>query len=266
MNNAVDAEYARPSAAELLAAEVDILVYTGNARPDTNYLNDLRGANVCVAFIQETDSARSQEGYQAGVYDALFADGRTSQVGYPTSCAIAYVVSDGNAEDPNYGANNISDYGEGVADTSKRPFFFYGNRYAVDAAVVGAKRNPKAFCLGGWVPSTWGADRGEDLMVQEANLSSPIADTDYDSVYKFYAAWGMPFPPLPGPSKPTVRNDDMHIGVNTHEGWFVVDGGRVCFHFVGAAGAFGVPSDLSGLWTQVPAHAYSDAEVTAAKR
>ncbi len=70
--------------------------------------------------------------------------------------------------------------------TSRRPFFFYGNQYATDAAISGA---PKA--LGSWVPSSWGT---ATLLRQEANTASPIADTDLNTVHQEYAAWGQSQP------------------------------------------------------------------------
>ena len=119
MKNAVDYSYARPSGAELASRDLDALVYTGNARPDQPHFDDLRNHGVAITFIQETTSTRSQEGYQAGVYDAQFADRRATERGYPLDAAIAYVVSDGSAYDPNYGGENIAAYARGIAVTSQ---------------------------------------------------------------------------------------------------------------------------------------------------
>lgn len=182
MRNAIDFSFARPTPEEVAAAGVDILVYTGPARPDVGYIQAMRAAGVAVTLIQESDPNRSQQGYGAGVADAQYADSRADQVGYPTDCAIAYVVSDGSAGDPNSGGDGIAAYGQGIAATSRRPFFFYGNEYATSNAMRGA---PGA--LGTWIPSTWGSGT---LMSQEANIASPIPDTDLNTVHAAYGAWG----------------------------------------------------------------------------
>lgn len=218
MRNAVDFSYARPTGAELELRGLDALFYTGNARPSAEYINDLRSRGVAVTFIQETTSTRAQAGFGAGVADAQFADARASEVGYPTTAAIAYVVSDGSASDPNYGAENITAYAQGVASVSQRPFFFYGNRYCVDAAMAGGG----ARCLGAWVPSTWGSDPNRDLLIQEANIASPVGDTDLNSVYKPYGAWGQD-------STTTKEDDDvanMYIAKHSdpNQGIWVTDG------------------------------------------
>lgn len=181
MRNAVDFSGARPDPAELAAAQLDVLVYTGNARPDTAYIQALRSAGVGVCMVQESDPNRSQQGAGAGAEDARYADQRADEVGYPASCAIAYVVSDGNANDPHTGAGQIAAYAQAVAGTSKRPVFFYGNQYACDAAMSGA---PGA--LGTWIPSTWGTGT---LLTQEANTASPFANTDLNTVHAPYGSW-----------------------------------------------------------------------------
>lgn len=186
MRNAIDASYARPTIDELVQHELDILVYTGPARPDKAYFDALREAGIAVTLIQESDPNRSQGGYQFGVADAVFADQRADEVGYPKSASIAYVVSDGSARNPSSGGDQIAEYARGVIETSDRPVFWYGNEYATSAAMRGA---PKS--LGTWIPSSWGTG---SLLTQEANTPSPIGDTDLNTVHAPYGAWGHEVP------------------------------------------------------------------------
>jgi len=218
MRNALDFSYARPSGDQLASLQLDALGYTGNARPDQSYLDDLAAHGVGWTFIMETNSARSQEGYPAGVYDARFADGRSDQRNYPRDRSIAYVVSDGSRFDPASGGDQIADYGEGVAATSLRPFLFYGNQYAIDHATTGALRIPTARLLGYWGIATWGADRGVALLVQEPNIASPLPGTDYNSVYRNYTS---------AAPAPVHQEDDMAVYItkksDTSVGVWVTD-------------------------------------------
>ncbi len=138
---------------------------------------------------QESDPNRSQQGRLAGVQDAQYADGRADEVGYPRTASICYVVSDGSRTNPSSGGNQIADYAAGIAGTSERPFFFYGNEYACDAAMQGA---PTA--LGTWIPSTWG---NGTLLTQEANQASPIDQTDLNTVHAPYGSWCDDVPEVP---------------------------------------------------------------------
>ena len=186
MRNAIDFSYARPTPETVAALGLDILVYTGPARPDKAYLDAMRAAGVAVTLVQESDPNRSQQGFAAGVADAQYADSRADEVDHQGS--IAYVVSDGSAGDPSSGADQIAQYAAGVQSVSRRPFFFYGNQYATDAALRGA---PQA--LGSWVPSTWGTG---SLLTQEANVASPVADTDLNTVHADYTGSA----PVPAPT------------------------------------------------------------------
>lgn len=182
MRAAIDFSFARPSVQDLISHELDVLCYTGSARPDAGYFADLRAAGIAVTLVQESDPNRSQQGHGAGVEDARFADSRADEVGYPRSASIAYVVSDGSAGDPSSGGDQISEYARGVVETSVRPVFWYGNVYATDAAMSGAPNS-----LGTWIPSSWGTG---SLLTQEANIASPIGDTDLNTVHAPYGAWG----------------------------------------------------------------------------
>lgn len=183
MTTAIDYSFASPDPAAVKAAGISgVLVYTGPARPSAAQIADIRAHGLTVCLIQETDPNRSQQGFAAGVADAIYADGRADEVGYPTSCAVAYVVSDGSAGDPSSGAGRIAQYASGIASVSRRPRFYYGNTYACSAALQGDPHG-----LGTWIPSTWGQGT---LLSQEANTPSPIADTDLNTVHAPYGAWG----------------------------------------------------------------------------
>lgn len=183
MATAIDFSFARPSPQEIVDAGASgILVYTGAARPDADYLTAMRDRGLTVCFVQESSPNRAQAGQNAGMFDAQYADRRADEVGYPIIASICYVVSDGNAADPSSGGDQIAAYANGIARTSRRRFFFYGNTYATQAALSGA---PTA--LGTWVPSTWGP---ATLLTQEANTPSPVADSDLNTVHAPYGAWG----------------------------------------------------------------------------
>ncbi len=178
-NQAVDFSWTHPSPAELVAANVDAIFYTGNARPDKGYVDSLRAAGIGVCLVQETDPNRSQAGNLAGHADGIYADNRADQIGYPTTASICYVVSDGSRDFPNTGAENIAAYAAGVIEASRRPVFWYGNEYACGAAMT-------AGGLGTWIPSTWG---NGSLLTQEANRASPIDQTDLNTVHAPYGNW-----------------------------------------------------------------------------
>ncbi len=178
-NQAVDFSWTHPSAAELVDANCDAIFYTGNARPDKSYVDSLRAAGVGVCLVQETDPNRSQQGNLAGHADAIYADNRADQIGYPLTASICYVVSDGSRDFPNTGADQIAAYAAGVIEASRRPVFWYGNQYACVAAM-------RSGGLGTWIPSTWGDG---SLLTQEANQASPIANTDLNTVHAPYGNW-----------------------------------------------------------------------------
>lgn len=187
MAQAIDFSYARPDPAAVKAAEIEgVLCYTGPARPDRDYIDACRAVGLTVCMVQESDPNRSQQGNAAGVADAQSADRRADEVGYPLTASICYVVSDGDASNPSTGAAQIAAYAAGIASVSRRQVFFYGNAYACAAALSGA---PNA--LGSWIPSTWGHG---SLLSQEANMASPLADTDLNTILAPYGAWGDSIP------------------------------------------------------------------------
>lgn len=208
----LDFSFSRPSPEDLLATDRDALTYVGNVRPPAEWLARCRELGVNVCFIFETTGNRAQEGYQAGVYDAQFSDARTDQIGYPREASVCYVVSDGNRFDPFSGGDRIAEYGRGIATTSLRPFFFYGNRYAVDHAIAGARSVVPSRLLagpngdGGWLPVPWGADPTRDLIGQESNIAPPIPGTDENSVYHDYAASSTPAQLRRSPDVPYVMS------------------------------------------------------------
>lgn len=225
MRAAIDFSFARPSVQDLISHELDVLCYTGSARPDAGYFADLRAAGIAVTLVQESDPNRSQQGYSAGVEDARFADSRADEVGYPRSASIAYVVSDGSAGDPSSGGDQIAEYARGVVETSMRKVFWYGNVYATSAAMSGAPHS-----LGTWIPSSWGTGT---LLTQEANIASPIGDTDLNTVHAPYGAWGHD---TPTPANPFLE-DQM-------DEFFATDpADRRNIWWFSAAGRSHVPSD-----------------------
>lgn len=176
-----------PAPADMAGAGA--LGYLGASRPDTSFLAACTAAGVPFRFIYESDPNRSQGAYWVGVSDAQWSDRRANEVAYPADWPIVLVVSDGNARDPDTGADAIAGYAEGWARTARRPLGTpYGNRYAVDAALAGFRRSGRPYCGGpngdgGWLPTTWGADPARDVMGQEANLASPLPGTDLNTVY-----------------------------------------------------------------------------------
>jgi hypothetical protein len=204
--NALDFSYARPSADTILGVGInEVLVYCGNALPDQSYIDGLRSRGITVTYIMETVSTRSQQGFQAGVFDCQFAESRTKHQGHTGS--IAVVVSDGNAAD-NWDA---SEYGRGWASVATLPFFAYGAVPICESFTRGAH----GLCLGSWVPITW----GQGTLISQLVTPSPIADTDLNIVHADYTV-GHPAPPA-------QKDDDMPLYItkasDTSVGVWVTD-------------------------------------------
>jgi hypothetical protein len=239
-----DHAWSYPSVLEFQRYQADDASYTGAARAERSYYDALRAAGIDIMMIQETTSERSQQGYNAGLYDVDFARRRSREVGHPDSAPIAYAVSDGSRDNPTWNGNLIADYGEAVAQREPGPFVFYGNRYAVDAACSGAARVPGNRCMnlnGGWIPRTWNFDPNRDTAAQEIG-GAPVAGTDVNSVYRpiFDAQPG----PVPVPI--STGRPEMFVGLKERPGgtandfdaaW--VDGGVVIRWFGGDMGAIG---------------------------
>lgn len=171
---------------------LDALVYTGSARPTQEWVNHCRELGIIVTFIQETVSTRSQQGFDAGVYDCQYAEARAKELGHTGS--IAYVVSDGSWSD----VWDASEYGRGVQSVATLPFFSYGAVPICESFNRGAPRS-----LGTWVPETWGVGT---LLTQVVG-SSPVADTDLNHVHADYTGT-----PAPAPI-PKKEESDMYIAL-----------------------------------------------------
>ncbi len=175
-----------PSVDECVAAGVFPCPYTGNARPSQGWFDEGRAKGVAPLWmIQETISSRSQQGFQAGVFDCEFAEGRARERGHDG--ALAVVVSDGNGRD----AWDASGYGQGWASVATLRFFAYG------AVGVIATFESGAACPllipGGWIPETWGHG------VVASQLVGPQAaiSTAHDLNDVFYDFGTQPVPPVP---------------------------------------------------------------------
>lgn len=205
MRDALDASFSLPDPNLVADQGFDMLVYTGPARPTQAWVDHCRSRGVIVTFIQQTVSERAQQGYNAGIYDAQYADQRVNERGHALDGSVCYVVSDGSRDNPTWNGNLIADYGQAIAVQSARPFFFYGNRYAVDHANGGAARvavsvygrpvaNLGGPTAGGWIPATWNVDPGRDLLRQ--NIGYYIAAggvCDLNTVWRDYTG-GVPTP------------------------------------------------------------------------
>lgn len=243
----------------LISSDTDPSVYTGNARFSQGFFDGAASiGHGVVLMIQETISERSQQGYQAGVYDVQFARARAKQRGF--TGPIAYVVSDG------WSGNrwDSSEYGRGISDTEEGQFLGYGAKGVLESFYVGARAGAGAHFIhpagdepnGDWGPETWGV---YSLITQLVG-PSPVPDTDLNIVHYPLGV------SAPAPT-PVWKDYDMHIGVNKAEGWFVVDGGKLTSHFTGPDVGFGVPQDATtGQWPNVPAKVYTDAEVAELKK
>lgn len=231
-DRALDFSGRHPSPGEVVG--FDLLGYLGVSRPNPGEIAGWAAAGSVFTFIWETDPNRSQQGWNAGIYDAVYGNDRADGVGYPLEANLAWVVSDGNARSPDSGGDRIADYADALVRQSKRPVGpFYGNRYAVDAAIRGARRSGRPFVAGpdgdgGWLPHTWGADPSRDPIIQEPNIGSPIPGTDLNSVHHDYRTAGPG--PAPAPALPegdnVIYNEVLDDG-ETHRYWQDDFGGLV---------------------------------------
>jgi len=241
MRNAVDFETA-PTVEQLVAADVDPIPYTGNARPSQDWFDAVRAAGYGPkAMTQETYSTRSQEGFQAGVLDCQFAESRAKERGHTGS--IAVVVSDGNSAD----RWDAGPYGAGWASVATLPFFPYGALGVTATFLAGAFESP-LLITGEWVPETWGAGR---LMSQVVG-SSPIPGTDLNIVHADYTG-------TTTPTQPTIPEEDAMILVSkaypSGNTAVLVAGSLVLktWHAEDAASTYGIPNDVT-TWVNQPGH------------
>jgi len=237
----VDFQYLRPTPNTLIAAGyTDVICYLGNPRlsgdacPSADYLDVLSAAGIRLTFIYETDPNRSQQGHDVGVEDGRFSDQRARERGYPPDGPFFVCASDGNASDPSSGGDQIAEYARGFAEaTGGRKLGAYGNRYAVDSFNRGVPRERLMVTDcgrdGGWVPLTWGADPGRDLIGQDQNVKM-IGDTDHNYIYAdWWPGNAAPGPPVYWPDVllylEAMKGDDPVAAVifRDHEASFRVD-------------------------------------------
>lgn len=201
MRDAVDFMSA-PDPGLLKQLDLDALPYTGNARPSAEWFAQMQANGLPVrCMIQETISTRSQQGFQAGVYDCQFAEQRSREVN-PDVQSIAVVVSDGNGAD----RWDASQYGAGWASVATLRFFPYGALGVTASFLAGAKGSPRSID-GEWVPETWGAGR----LISQVVGASPVPNTDLNRVHADYTG-GSP-----------IEEDDVKL-YQSPSGIFVVDG------------------------------------------
>ncbi len=204
MRNAVDF-VSPPDPAVLQQLNLDGIPYTGNARPPAAWFADMKARGLTVyTMLQETISTRSQQGFQAGVYDCQFAERRAREVN-PDVRFIDYVVSDGSWVD----AWDCSDYGRGVNATAALGVLCYGSTGCCDTFNRGA---PKS--IGTHIPNTW----GQGSIMTQLVAPSPVADTDLNIVHVDYTGTG---------TGPTKKDDDMPLYItkatDTSVGVWVTD-------------------------------------------
>lgn len=217
MRDALDFSFSPPVPALVAAQGFDLLGYTGSARVGQDYYDECRARGIAFTFIQETTSERAQEGWNAGLVDAQYADRRASERGHPYSAPIVYVVSDGSRDNPSWNGELIADYGAAIATQSARPFMFYGNRYAVDHACAGARRvgvNVYGYAVdlrggpgddGGWLPATWNFDGARDPLRQNIGYYTAAGGTcDLNTTHHDYLT------PSDGGFLMALTDDEQH--------------------------------------------------------
>jgi len=238
----------------------------------------MMAAGIRVIFIFESLTTRAFAGFSAGAEDAVWAQGRVSEVGYPASCTFAVCAAD-TPEVSGY-EGQISQYFTGWKSVvgSSRLLLSYGSKQANDASAQGGAEGP-------WGVGTWNYGEGRGSyqlpddplgawLLQSGNTPGPLPDTDYNRIYvpiDQLRAWGGPQTPQKQSNLGDLlaiisRRNKMYIGVNKTEGWFVVEDGRISSHFGGTPQPpFGVPTDLNDTWKIVPSKQVSDADVAKMK-
>lgn len=226
--------------------------------------DDLHSKGIAILLVMEQEADMSEKGYARGAQAAQVANAQADTLGYPADCPIFY-ADDYNDADPNQEA----DFLNGVYSVGgRRPGMYSGGNVLL--TVKG--QHPDLYT---WRVETWYPDLfPEPDLEQLANTRTPampgVVPDSYDTnlLYHPLPMWGPSGTVnVGGPITPTTAQPrrNMYIGVNKNEGWFVVEGGKLSSKFTGAPGAFGVPADLAGKWTEIPAKPVSDSEVAALK-
>jgi hypothetical protein len=241
-----------------------VLVYSGLDRPDDSYLVPFDTDTLHHAWTFESSRDRAVAGnddqnYRQGVSDCQWHEGRIP-AGYFT-----YVVAC-DLNNNSLAGRNTQPYLQGWSDTTREPAFGqYGSSDAINQGMRLGGKLQKFWGVVNWNPLGYPDNHpaniqywinlGVDLIQL---IGTPIPGTDQNIVAKpnWWSA---------STTAPVRRMDDMYIGVNKTEGWFIVEGGKISAHFIGTPNAYGIPSDLSGNWVNVPTHALTDTEVSALK-
>ena len=262
MSYAYDQE-GQASPSDVLANDGEgVLVYSGSARPSDAYVALFSTERLHHAWIFES----SQDRAVAGTPDQNYANGKSDCAAHERRIPageFSYVV----ACDLNNGSlhgRNTQPYLQGWADqTRELAFGQYGSSDAINQGMHLGGKLQKFWGVVDWNPLGYPDNHPRNIQYWQqlgADLiqliGTPIPGTDQNLVLK--PSWWTASAPAPV----TKRTDDMYIGVNINEGWFVVEGGRISSHFVGTPQPpYGVPSDLTGAWGGVPSKQVSDAEV-----
>lgn len=200
-----------PSAAECTAANVDPIPYTGPARPAGWWFDAMiLAGHKPPSMIRETTSTWSQGGYGAGADACPKDEQRAREVGHTGSMMV--VVSDGSKYDPNYGRDNIVACGHGWSDMATMPFYPYGNVFACEAFLEGARAGTGAHLvmvgIGGgpdaMIPETW----GYGAIASQLVTPSPVPNTDLDIVHIDDLTGGEPS----GPGAPNLYTEEVPVG------------------------------------------------------
>lgn len=226
--------------------------------------DDLHAQGIAILLVMEQEADMTEKGYARGVQAARAANTQADSLGYPGDCPIFY-ADDYNDPDPNQEA----DFMNGVYSVGGRPVGMYGGGNVL-AVVKSQHPDLRTWRVETWYPAAY-PDPDVEQLANTRNPAMPgVVPDSYDTnlLYHPLPMWGpsgtiiIGGPALPPTSQ---RRINMYIGVNKNEGWFVVEGGKLSSKFTGAPGAFGIPADLTGKWTEIPSKVVSDAEVVALK-
>jgi hypothetical protein len=266
MSYAYDESDGRASPSDVLTHDGEgVLIYSGPARPDPGYVDQFSTDQLHHAWIFESQTDRAVQ----GTPDDQFNNGRSDCSWHETRVPpgeFTYVVAC-DLNNGSLGGRNTQPYLMGWAEeTRESAFGQYGSSDAINQGMRLGGKLQKFWGVVNWNPLGYPNNDPHNIAYWQmlgADLiqliGTPIPGTDQNLICK--PNWWTAEAAAPVPT----RTDDMYIGVNKTEGWFVVEGGKVSTHFTGTPGAFGVPADLNGAWVNVPSHILSDAEVAVLK-
>jgi hypothetical protein len=226
-DHVADYAWARPDPAGLIAhGFVGVVRYlSGESSKDLSAgeRDALHTAGLTIALVWETSAHRMDSGASAGHSDAANANAQADGLGFPDDRPIYY------ANDQNACTDAHMEYMRGARDISRRPVGSYGNTTLIDRC------HDELGCAYGWKVSTWGPPTANACLSQEANVTSPIADTDMN--YALKPDWGQW--PYAGAPTITPAGDDMWVFVETDapNRNFVITGATLAFYLGDGAAA-----------------------------